>query len=110
VGSWNAVSDPSTGDEADNRIQGQDMFRGASNTFVYAPHHPVVALGTTDLLVIDTPVAVQVAHLECPDRFKVVVTRLDNPGKMELEMIEVLSGSYLGEDDIVRLSDTYGCS
>jgi mannose-1-phosphate guanylyltransferase/mannose-6-phosphate isomerase len=34
--------------------------------------------------------------------------RLHNPGKMELEMIEVQSGSYLGEDDIVRLEDTYG--
>ncbi|MEX1165827.1 MAG: cupin domain-containing protein, partial [Hydrogenophaga sp.] len=36
------------------------------------------------------------------------VHRLHNPGKMELEMIEVQSGSYLGEDDIVRLEDTYG--
>ncbi len=34
--------------------------------------------------------------------------RLRNPGKIPLEMIEVQSGSYLGEDDIVRFSDTYG--
>jgi mannose-1-phosphate guanylyltransferase/mannose-6-phosphate isomerase len=36
--------------------------------------------------------------------------RLDNPGKIPLTLIEVQSGSYLGEDDIVRLEDTYGRS
>jgi mannose-1-phosphate guanylyltransferase/mannose-6-phosphate isomerase len=36
------------------------------------------------------------------------VHRLANPGKLPLEMIEVQSGSYLGEDDIVRFEDTYG--
>ena len=34
--------------------------------------------------------------------------RLENPGVVPLEMIEVQSGSYLGEDDIVRFEDTYG--
>jgi mannose-1-phosphate guanylyltransferase/mannose-6-phosphate isomerase len=34
--------------------------------------------------------------------------RLSNPGKVPLEIIEVQSGSYLGEDDIVRFEDTYG--
>jgi mannose-1-phosphate guanylyltransferase/mannose-6-phosphate isomerase len=34
--------------------------------------------------------------------------RLANPGKVPLEIIEVQSGSYLGEDDIVRFQDTYG--
>ncbi|MGA2550154.1 MAG: mannose-1-phosphate guanylyltransferase/mannose-6-phosphate isomerase [Burkholderiaceae bacterium] len=34
--------------------------------------------------------------------------RLENPGKVDLEMIEVQSGSYLGEDDIVRFEDSYG--
>jgi mannose-1-phosphate guanylyltransferase/mannose-6-phosphate isomerase len=34
--------------------------------------------------------------------------RLENPGKLPLEMIEVQSGGYLGEDDIVRFEDTYG--
>jgi len=36
------------------------------------------------------------------------VHRLTNPGKVDLEIIEVQSGSYLGEDDIVRYEDTYG--
>ena len=34
--------------------------------------------------------------------------RMRNPGKVPLEMIEVQSGSYLGEDDIVRYEDNYG--
>ena len=34
--------------------------------------------------------------------------RLTNPGKLPLHLIEVQSGSYLGEDDIVRFEDTYG--
>ena len=37
-----------------------------------------------------------------------VVHRLENPGVLPLELIEVQSGSYLGEDDIVRLEDSYG--
>lgn len=37
-----------------------------------------------------------------------VVHCLENPGKIPLELIEVQSGSYLGEDDIVRLQDDYG--
>ena len=36
------------------------------------------------------------------------VHRLANPGKIPLELIEVQVGSYLGEDDIVRLGDVYG--
>jgi mannose-1-phosphate guanylyltransferase/mannose-6-phosphate isomerase len=34
--------------------------------------------------------------------------RLENPGMVPLEIVEVQSGSYLGEDDIVRFDDKYG--
>lgn len=37
-----------------------------------------------------------------------VVHSLENPGKIPLELIEIQSGAYLGEDDIVRLQDRYG--
>ena len=36
------------------------------------------------------------------------IHRLANPGTIALEIIEVQSGSYLGEDDIVRFEDVYG--
>jgi mannose-1-phosphate guanylyltransferase/mannose-1-phosphate guanylyltransferase/mannose-6-phosphate isomerase len=38
------------------------------------------------------------------------IHRMENPGKIPLTLIEVQSGSYLGEDDIVRFEDTYGRS
>ena len=37
-----------------------------------------------------------------------VTHRLENPGSLDLILIEVQSGGYLGEDDIVRFEDVYG--
>ena len=37
-----------------------------------------------------------------------VIHALENPGKVKLELIEIQTGTYLGEDDIVRFSDRYG--
>ena len=197
VGSWNAVAALSAPDAQGNRIHGQGLTMDAHNTFVHAPHRPVVALGTHDLLIVDTPDALLVAHSSQVEQVKQVVARLDadkvaqsvqhrkvarpwgtydsvdvgerhqvkrisvrpgaklslqmhhhraehwivvkgtalvtrgdeqvlltenqstyiplgvthrleNPGKTDLEIIEVQSGSYLGEDDIVRFEDTYG--
>lgn len=199
VGSWNAVADLAPPDAQGNRVQGQGWTHNARNTFIHAPHRPVVALGTQDLLIIDTPDALLVAQRDCAEQVKDVVAllekanasqaamhrkvvrpwgwydsvdagerfqvkrigvkpgaslslqkhhhraehwvvvrgtaqvtrgtetfllsenqstyipigevhRLHNPGKMELEMIEVQSGGYLGEDDIVRIEDSYGRS
>jgi mannose-1-phosphate guanylyltransferase len=36
------------------------------------------------------------------------IHRLSNPGKILIELIEVQTGSYLGEDDIVRVEDEFG--
>jgi mannose-1-phosphate guanylyltransferase / mannose-6-phosphate isomerase len=199
VGSWNAVANLSPADEAGNRINGQGLAVQSTNTYINAPHRPVVALGTSDLVIVDTPDALLVASsdkveqvkdvvaklkrdgasqaiahrrvarpwgwydsIDMGDRFQVKriavkpgaslslqmhhhraehwivvkgiakVTngdsvflleenqstyipigakhRLENPGKTDLEMIEVQSGGYLGEDDIVRFEDTYGRS
>jgi len=197
VGSWNAVAALTAADAQGNRVHGQGHTVNATNTFIHAPHRPVVALGTQNLLIVDTVDAVLVAdassaeqvkavvaHLEAQgvpqaqhhrhvarpwgtydsvdngERFQVKrivvkpgatlslqmhhhraehwvvvsgtaevtngdkvillsenqstyiplgqVHRLANPGKVPLEIIEVQSGSYLGEDDIVRIEDTYG--
>jgi mannose-6-phosphate isomerase-like protein (cupin superfamily) len=35
------------------------------------------------------------------------IHRMENPGKIPLELIEVQTGSYLGEDDIIRIEDDY---
>lgn len=197
VGSWTALSELTEPDAANNRVGGFGRVHASCNTFVHAPHRPVVALGTKDLLIVDTPDAVLVAHRDAADKVKEVVDellqeeapqavenrkvirpwgwydtvdfgerfqvkrigvkpgaslslqrhhhraehwvvvsgtarvtrgtetflvgenesayipigeihRLHNPGKVDLEVIEVQSGSYLGEDDIVRLDDRYG--
>jgi mannose-1-phosphate guanylyltransferase / mannose-6-phosphate isomerase len=197
VGNWNAVASLSTTDESGNRIHGQGQVWGSRNTYINAPHRPVVALGTSDLIVVDTPDAVLVAAVDQVEQVKEVVAqlkdqgasqavthrrvprpwgwydsvdmgqcfqvkrisvkpgaalslqlhhhraehwivvkgvakvtngekiflleenqstfipigskhRLENPGADDLEMIEVQSGDYLGEDDIVRFEDSYG--
>jgi len=199
VGSWNAVATLTPADDAGNRVQGPGLTLQARNTYIHADQRPVVALGTQDLLIIDTPDALLVATADKAEQVKDVVTalekkglpqatqhrrvarpwgwydsidrgerfqvkrigvkpgaalslqkhhhraehwivvkgtgritrgsevflltenqstyipigevhRLENPGMVELEMIEVQSGSYLGEDDIVRLEDVYGRS
>ena len=197
VGSWNAVADLSPGDKDGNRIEGNGVAIDGRNNYIHAPHRRVVALGTDDLVIVDTPDAVLVAKRSSSEQVKNVVAelekrgspealshrlvlrpwgsydsieegqrfrvkrivvkpgaslslqkhyhraehwvvvkgtaevtrgketfllsenqstyiplgevhRLHNPGKTPLELIEVQSGSYLGEDDIVRLDDNYG--
>jgi mannose-1-phosphate guanylyltransferase/mannose-6-phosphate isomerase len=194
VGSWNAVADLHPEDAHGNRISGQGFAMASSNTFIYAPSRPVVTLGTKDLLVVDTPDALLVAHADYAEQVKDVVAllttkghsqatrhrrvprpwgaydsvdqgerfavkrltvkpgaqlalrmhhhraehwvvvqgtarvlcdgdsrlvlenesiyipvgaayRLENAGKTTLEVIEVQTGSYLGEDDIVRIEE-----
>lgn len=197
VGSWNAVAELSSADESGNRINGQGITVQSHNTYINAPHRPVIALGTSNLVIVDTSDAVLVASVDKVEEVKQVVAllkkegaaqavthrkvarpwgwydsidrgqtfqvkricvkagaslslqfhhyraehwivvkglarvtngdqvfllkenestyipigakhRLENPGEIDLEMIEVQSGSYLGEDDIVRLEDSYG--
>jgi mannose-1-phosphate guanylyltransferase/mannose-6-phosphate isomerase len=197
VGSWNAVASLSAADESGNRIHGYGQVWSSRNTYINAPHRPVVALGTSDLIVVDTPDAVLIAATHQVEQVKAVVAqlkkqganqaithrrvprpwgwydsvdkgqrfqvkhisvkpgaalslqlhhhrsehwivvkgvakvtnddqtfllqenqstyipigskhRLENPGSEDLEMIEVQSGDYLGEDDIVRFEDSYG--
>ena len=197
VGSWNAVADLHAADNEGNRIEGQGLALNSRNTYIHAHSRPVVALGTEDLLIIDTPDALLVAHRNQAEAVKSVVAklkeqnsaqathhqrvqrpwgwyerleqgsefqvkrisvkpgaalslqlhhqraehwvvvhgqarvtcgdrvfnmhpnestyipketkhRLENIGDVHLELIEVQTGSYLGEDDIVRFEDIYG--
>jgi mannose-1-phosphate guanylyltransferase/mannose-6-phosphate isomerase len=197
VGSWNAVAELTDADGDNNRVVGNGKTHNASSTYIHAPHRPVVALGTEDLLIVDTTDAVLVAAKSYAEQVKDIVAdlqkqnlpqatehrhaarpwgeydaideghrfkvkritvkpgaslslqlhhhraehwivvkgtarvtrdhetfllaenestfipvgtkhRLENPGTIPLEMIEVQSGSYLGEDDIERFDDHYG--
>jgi mannose-1-phosphate guanylyltransferase / mannose-6-phosphate isomerase len=197
IGSWDAISQLIPADAAGNRVSGEAILVGAQNCFIEGAGRLVAAVGTDDLLIVDTADAVLVAKrdqaqqvkqvvaqlkasgheayklhrtvhrpwgtytiLEEGERFKikrivvrpgaslslqmhhhrsehwVVVSgtakvvngdqeilvrtnestyipsgtphRLVNPGVLDLVMIEVQSGEYLGEDDIVRFEDKYG--
>lgn len=61
--------------------------------------------GTAEVTVNDT---VKVVHENKSIYIPIgAVHRLANPGKILLELIEVQTGSYLGEDDIIRIEDDY---
>ena len=81
VGSWNAVADLAKQDETGNRSGGEKQHAHhlqASNTYIHAEgRRPVVALGTQDLLIIDTPDALLVAQTSHAEAVKEVVARLE---------------------------------
>jgi len=73
---------------------------------LHRAEHWVVVTGTAEITCGDTVTMLsenESIHIPLGE-----IHRVANPGKIPLEMIEVQSGSYLGEDDIIRFSDTYG--
>jgi mannose-1-phosphate guanylyltransferase/mannose-6-phosphate isomerase len=83
VGSWNAVAQLTSADANQNRIEGQGVAHRTENTFIHAPSRPVVALGVSDLLIIDTADAVLIAHQESAEKVREVVAQLDSQGMEE---------------------------
>src|SRR5215469_8707763 len=72
---------------------------------MHRAEHWVVGRGTAEVTIGD---AVQTVHENESVYIPIgTVHRLANPGRIPLELIEVQTGSYLGEDDIVRLEDVY---
>ncbi len=67
--------------------------------------HWVVVKGTARVTVGDKEMHVH--ENESAYVPKSTVHRLENPGKVPLEIIEVQNGEYVGEDDIVRMEDKY---
>jgi len=68
--------------------------------------HWIVVRGTAKVAIGDKEIYVH--ENESAYVPKSTFHRLENPGKIPLEMIEVQNGEYLGEDDIVRINDLYG--
>ncbi len=70
--------------------------------------HWIVVRGTAKVTVDET---VQMLHENESIYIPIgAVHRMENPGKIDLEIIEVQTGSYLGEDDIIRIEDVYNRS
>lgn len=82
VGSWNAVAGLVNADAAGNRSGGDASHAHhirANATYIHAGgDRPVVALGTSDLLIIDTPDALLVAHTSDAEAVKEVVAKLES--------------------------------
>ncbi|MGJ8645363.1 MAG: hypothetical protein ACSHXJ_00625 [Marinomonas colpomeniae] len=66
--------------------------------------HCIVVFGTTKFQNGEN----EILHTENESTYISVFYALDYPVKTPLELVEVQSGSYLGEDDIVHFSDRYG--
>lgn len=84
VGSWNAVAELGPPDEHGNRVEGHGTVVGAvSRNYIHAPYRRVVALGTNNLIIIDTPDAVLVADRSAAEQVKGVVDQLERGGSPE---------------------------
>jgi mannose-6-phosphate isomerase-like protein (cupin superfamily) len=86
------------------------MLKSLSKTSVQIHYHRaehwVVVTGTAKVLIGDkTQLVHENESIYIPAG---TAHSVENPGKIDLHLIEVQSGSYLGEDDIVRLKDIYG--
>lgn len=199
VGSWTALWEVQDRDANGNSLRGDVFVESVQDSLIRAESRIVAAIGVKDLVIVETPDAVLVAHKDCAQEVKKVVDhlksngrsehlehsrvyrpwgwyesiddgerfqvkrimvkpgaklslqmhhhraehwvvvsgtaaithdgdtrlisenqstyipigvkhRLENPGKLPLHLIEVQSGGYLGEDDIVRFDDVYGRS
>ena len=99
----------SLGNGKNYRVKSIRVKPGGKLSLQYHHHraeHWVVVAGTARVLINDKSQLVtanQSVYIPLGDKHM-----LENPGKEWLELIEVQSGSYLGEDDIVRLEDIYG--
>jgi mannose-1-phosphate guanylyltransferase / mannose-6-phosphate isomerase len=80
VGSWKAVSDAHARDELGNATVGPVLMLDSRNTFVQAQDRLVAALGVDNLVVVDTPDALLVAHKDASQQVKDVVARLKKEG------------------------------
>ena len=78
IGSWNAIRDLITPDQDQNRALGEAIFVDAQNTFVQSEDRLVATVGTRDLMIIDTPDALLVAHPDKAQDVKKVVAQLKN--------------------------------
>jgi mannose-1-phosphate guanylyltransferase / mannose-6-phosphate isomerase len=83
-------------------------LHGVDDVVVVTADNAVLVLGTARVTIGDSVRMLHENESVCvPSGAK---RRLENPGKIDLELIEMQTGSYLGEDDIERIEDDYHSS
>jgi mannose-1-phosphate guanylyltransferase len=80
IGSWNAVRDLVQPNSENNRSVGDVIFVNSENTFVHSESRVVAAVGINNLMIIDTPDALLVAHPDFSQDVKIVVSQLKELG------------------------------
>ncbi|MEP6607069.1 MAG: mannose-1-phosphate guanylyltransferase/mannose-6-phosphate isomerase [Burkholderiaceae bacterium] len=80
IGSWKAVAETRTTDADGNSTEGDAILVNARGTYVRSDHRLVAAVGVDDLVVIDTPDAVLVAHKDSSQQVKDIVAKLKREG------------------------------
>lgn len=80
IGSWKAVSEAHQADESGNVTEGHAIYVKATRNYVRADKRVVAAVGVDDLIVVDTPDAILVAHKDASQDVREVVLRLREQG------------------------------
>jgi len=83
IGSWSALWDVSAKDEQGNVFNGDVLDQRSSNTYVHASSRLVATVGVSDLVIVETPDAVLVAHKNQVQDVKKIVERLKTEGRSE---------------------------
>lgn len=78
IGSWKAISELYTSDEAGNRIRGKAIMVGSTECFVQGEDRVIAAVGVKNLIIVDTGDAVLVSDRNQAQDVKEVVTQLSN--------------------------------
>ncbi len=80
VGSWNAMSELTEKDMNDNQHEGEVFSIDTKNTYINSPHRLTATIGITDLIIVDTPDALLIAHKERGQDVKKVAEHLKREG------------------------------
>jgi mannose-1-phosphate guanylyltransferase / mannose-6-phosphate isomerase len=83
VGSWSALFDIGVKDSSGNVLKGDVTAQDTTNTYIYASHHMVTAVGVDNLVVIDTPDATFIASQDRAHEVKSIVESLQKKGRDE---------------------------
>jgi len=83
VGSWSALYDIGAKDSSGNVLKGDVTAQDTTNTYIYASHHMVTAVGVDNLVVIDTPDATFIASQDKAHEVKSIVESLQKKGRDE---------------------------
>ena len=83
VGSWQALYDIGAKDSSGNVFKGDVIAKDTTNTYIYASHHMVTAVGVDNLVVIDTPDATFIASHDKAHEVKSIVESLQKKGRDE---------------------------